>query len=235
MPPKYNFVGSPRSARNPSEFSDTRRPPQPWVVRYSERVNPGIRYYFNLRTHQSQWEFPLEEFTQDVVSRPPQPLGNLLLAEPELDTSKLSKLPKSLRDLLLRRVAEPEPPKSMRDLRVAEPELPSETHDVFARDILERELRSNIFRRMARDAYPDASEDQSALVAFGPWNIRNAIRNTTNVDELKILYRILADMERPDRNSRHEDIIMKEPPDSDSDSDLDSDNKLDVWAKGFYI
>jgi hypothetical protein len=67
-----NFISSPTRARNPSEFSDTRRPPppQPWVVRYSERANPGIPYYFNTRTFKSQWEFPEDD--------PPPPIRQLL-------------------------------------------------------------------------------------------------------------------------------------------------------------
>ena len=74
-----NFISSPTRARNPSEFSDTRRPPQPWVVRYSERANPGIPYYFNTRTFKSQWEFP-----EDDPPPPPPALSiRQLLSQPD--------------------------------------------------------------------------------------------------------------------------------------------------------
>ena len=69
-----NFRSSPTRARNPTEFSDTRRPPQPWVVRYSERVNPGIPYYFNPTTFQSQWEFPEDDYIElSQYTHPPPP------------------------------------------------------------------------------------------------------------------------------------------------------------------
>ena len=69
-----NFRSSPTRARNPTEFSDTRRPPQPWVVRYSERANPGIPYYFNLRTFKSQWEFPEDDYIElSQYTHPPPP------------------------------------------------------------------------------------------------------------------------------------------------------------------
>ena len=58
MPPKYNFVGSPRPRRNQTYISETRRPPEPWVVRVSETVFPGRHYYLNEKTGQTQWKFP---------------------------------------------------------------------------------------------------------------------------------------------------------------------------------
>jgi hypothetical protein len=81
-----NFRSSPTRARNPTEFSDTRRPPQPWVVRYSERANPGIPYYFNTRTFKSQWEFPEDEYIElSQYTHPPPPPP-----APALSISKLS-------------------------------------------------------------------------------------------------------------------------------------------------
>jgi len=76
-----NFRSSPTRARNPTEFSDTRRPPrrppQPWVVSYSERVNPGIPYYFNTRTFKSQWKFP-EDDPRRTPKSPPFALGGVV-------------------------------------------------------------------------------------------------------------------------------------------------------------
>ena len=69
-----NFRSSPTRERNPTEFSDTRRPPQPWVVRYSERASPGIPYYFNTRTFKSQWEFPEDDYIElSQYTHPPPP------------------------------------------------------------------------------------------------------------------------------------------------------------------
>ena len=65
-----NFRSSPTRARNPTEFSDIRRPPQPWVVRYSERASPGIPYYFNTRTFKSQWAFPEDDPRRTPKSPP---------------------------------------------------------------------------------------------------------------------------------------------------------------------
>ena len=94
-----NFISSPTRARNPSEFSDTRRPPQPWVVRYSERASPGIPYYFNTRTFKSQWEFPeddyieLSQYTHPPPPPPPPALSIRQLSMPNQPTNPLLSQP----------------------------------------------------------------------------------------------------------------------------------------------
>jgi hypothetical protein len=69
-----NFRSSPTRARNPTEFSDTRRPPRPWIVRYSRTINPGIPYYFNPTTNKSQWKFPEDDYIElSQYTHPPPP------------------------------------------------------------------------------------------------------------------------------------------------------------------
>ena len=72
MPPKFNFVGSPRhSSRNTSHTSDIRRPPNDWVVRTSTTIDPGRQYYLNLITGEARWTFPEDDYIE--VSQPPRP------------------------------------------------------------------------------------------------------------------------------------------------------------------
>lgn len=71
MPPKYNFVGSPRHLRNPTYISDIRIPPEPWVVHISKEVDPGRQYYFNVKTNESKWEFPQDDYIE--LSQAPLP------------------------------------------------------------------------------------------------------------------------------------------------------------------
>ena len=74
MNPTRTFRSSPTRVRNPTVFSDTRRPPQPWVVLYSRTINPGIPYYFNPTTNKSQWEFPEDDYIElSQYTHPPPP------------------------------------------------------------------------------------------------------------------------------------------------------------------
>ena len=241
MPPKYNFVGSPRHRRNTTYISDTRIPPEPWVVLFSKTVDPGRQYYLNERTGQSQWEFPEDDYIElSHAHRPPQqpPSQPLLLrAEPLL--CKIGEIrdpltgmcriaePKArltydkLGDVLLRGLTDDK----IREVllrgvnRLPEPKAGMSTLNVFERDTLAR----NLMRRISRNGM------------FTNLDVRDAIRNTRNADELTELNRILANMENRNRENRDEngDIIMEEPLDSESDSE--SDNKLDRWADSFYL
>jgi hypothetical protein len=66
-------VGSPRHLRNPTYIPDTRIPPEPWVVHISKQVYPGRQYYFNVRTNESKWEFPEDDYIElSQVPRPSQ-------------------------------------------------------------------------------------------------------------------------------------------------------------------
>ena len=93
MPPKLNLLGSPQrspqrspqsSSRNPTYISDSRTPPTPWVVRFSRTVNPGIPYYFNSITNETQWEFPENSFEADELN-----LREARLREARLDEASL--------------------------------------------------------------------------------------------------------------------------------------------------
>ena len=105
MPPKFNFVGSPRhSSRNTSHTSDIRRPPNDWVVRTSTTIDPGRQYYLNLITGEARWTFPEDDYIE--VSQPPRPPRppyppimreiSLSLLEPSLQPSLQTSLQTSL-------------------------------------------------------------------------------------------------------------------------------------------
>ena len=87
MPQIRNFVGSPRRLRNQTYISETRRPPQPWVVRFSQSVDRGKPYYFNVITNESQWEFPDDSIELSQYTQPPPPPPP---SAPALSISQLS-------------------------------------------------------------------------------------------------------------------------------------------------
>ena len=49
MPPKIS---------SPLHVSNMRIPPENWFICISENIHPGRRYYFNVITNESQWNFP---------------------------------------------------------------------------------------------------------------------------------------------------------------------------------
>ena len=115
-----NFRSSPTRARNPTEFSDTRTPPQPWVVRFSERANPGIPYYFNTITFKSQWEFPeddyieLSQYTHPPPPPPPPALSIRQLSMPNQPPNPLLSQPSAhISELCDGGLCQPPPPLSM--------------------------------------------------------------------------------------------------------------------------
>ena len=138
MPPKLNLLGSPQrspqrspqsspqsSSRNPNYISDSRTPPTPWVVRFSRTVNPGIPYYFNSITNETQWEFPENSFEAR--------LREASLREARLQASlreaSLRRLRESevvvghLREARLRRLRESEVESRLREARLREARL----------------------------------------------------------------------------------------------------------------